>query len=32
MKITVITKSNNQVNTMNVCPWLVDMPPVSNRG
>lgn len=27
MKITIVKKSNGKVNTMNVCPWLVDTPP-----
>jgi hypothetical protein len=29
MKITVIKKSNGKVQTMSVCPWLLDEPPVS---
>jgi len=29
MKITVVKKSNGKVKTMNVCPWLVDEPPVA---
>ena len=29
MKITVIKKSNGKIKTMNVCPWLVDEPPVA---
>jgi hypothetical protein len=28
MKITVIKKSNGKVQTMSVCPWLLDEPPV----
>jgi len=28
MKITVIKKSG-AVKTMNVCPWMLDVPPVS---
>jgi hypothetical protein len=28
MKITVIKKSGD-VKTMNVCPWVVDVPPVA---
>jgi hypothetical protein len=28
MKITVIKKSNGKVNTMSVCPWVLDEPPV----
>ena len=28
MKITVIKKSNGKVKTMNVCPWILDEPPV----
>lgn len=29
MRITVIKKSSGTVKTMNVCPWLVDVPPVA---
>ena len=29
MKITVIKKSNGKVNTMSVCPWIIDEPPVA---
>jgi hypothetical protein len=28
MKITVIKKTNGKVKTMDVCPWLIDEPPV----
>jgi hypothetical protein len=28
MKITVVKKSSGKVNTMNVCPWIIDEPPV----
>ena len=28
MKITVIKKSNGKIKTMNVCPWILDEPPV----
>ena len=28
MKVTVIKKSNGKVKTMNVCPWILDEPPV----
>jgi hypothetical protein len=31
MKITVIKKTNGKVQTMSVCPWLLDEPPVSNK-
>jgi hypothetical protein len=26
MKITIIKKSDSNVNTMALCPWIVDMP------
>jgi hypothetical protein len=29
MKITIIKKSNGKVNTMSVCPWIMDYPPVA---
>ena len=31
MKITVIKKSNGKLKTMNVCPWLVDEPPLAKK-
>jgi len=31
MKITVIKKSNGKVNTMNICPWIVDEPPAAKK-
>ena len=31
MKITIIKKSDTKVKTISVCPWLVDMPPVSQK-
>lgn len=29
MKITVIKKSSGKVQTMAVCPWILDEPPVA---
>lgn len=31
MKITVVKKSNGKVNTMNVCPWIIDEPPTAKK-
>jgi hypothetical protein len=31
MKITVIKKTNGKVNTMSVCPWILDEPPVAKK-
>jgi len=31
MKITVIKKSNGKIKTMNVCPWILDEPPVAQK-
>ena len=31
MKITVIKKTNGKVKTMNLCPWIVDEPPVAKN-
>jgi len=31
MKITVIKKSSGKVKTMNVCPWILDEPPVNKN-
>jgi hypothetical protein len=31
MKITVIKKTNGKVNTMSVCPWILDEPPVAPK-
>lgn len=27
MKVTVIKKTNGKINTMSVCPWMIDEPP-----
>ncbi len=31
MKITVIKKSNGKVQTMSVCPWIIDEPPTAKN-
>ena len=31
MKITIINKKNTKINTMSICPWLVDQPPVGSK-
>ena len=31
MKITVIKKTSGKVNTMSVCPWILDEPPVAKK-
>ncbi len=31
MKITVIKKSSSKVQTMSVCPWLIDEPPAATK-
>lgn len=31
MKITVVKKSNGKVNTMSVCPWVIDEPPAAKK-
>jgi hypothetical protein len=31
MKITVIKKTNGKVNTMAVCPWILDEPPAAKK-
>ena len=28
MRITIVKKSDSKVKTMNVCPWVMDAPPV----
>ena len=30
MKITIVKKSDSKVKTMNVCPWVMDAPPVNS--
>jgi hypothetical protein len=31
MKITVVKKSNGKVNTVAVCPWILDEPPAAKK-
>jgi hypothetical protein len=31
MKITVIKKTNNKVNTLSGCTWIIDEPPVAKQ-
>ena len=31
MKIRVIKKGNATVKTNNICPWVVDVPPETNK-
>jgi hypothetical protein len=31
MKIQVIKKGNSKTKTMEVCPWLVEVPPEANK-
>ena len=31
MKIQVIKKGNSKVKTMEVCPWLVEVPPEATK-
>jgi hypothetical protein len=31
MKITVIKKSSGKVNTLSVCPWMIDEPATAGK-
>jgi hypothetical protein len=32
MKIQIVKKGNTKVKTMNVCPWVVEVPPEAPKG
>jgi hypothetical protein len=32
MKIQIVKKGNSKVNTMSVCPWVIEVPPEPVKG